>query len=83
MAKTIEEQLEKLTQHMNRIGKEMMQHKDETYKMRGTELRVAGAMIREWTGDIKGDDSDELDSSSPATTEELREETADQVEESE
>ena len=56
---TIEEQLENLCQHMNRIGKEMMNHKDETYKRRGTELRVAGAMIREWTGDIKGDKEQE------------------------
>ena len=51
---TIEQQLEKLSQHMNRIGKEMMQHKDETYKLRGTELRVSGAIMREWASEIKG-----------------------------
>ena len=81
---TIEQQLEKLSQHMNRIGKEMMQHKDETYKMRGTELRVAGAMIREWTGDIKGDsdEQDVLDRSIETTDETVREETTDEVDQS-
>lgn len=82
MAKTIDEQLETLSQHMNRIGKEMMNHKDETYKLRGAELRVSGAMIREWASEIKGA-ADGLDSSEQAADETVREETADQVEESE
>jgi len=82
MAKTIEEQLETLSQHMNRIGKEMMDHKDETYKLRGTELRVSGAMIREWAGTIKEEVSDELDRSSEAA-DELREEATDEVDQSE
>ena len=79
MAKTIDEQLETLSQHMNRIGKEMMQHKDETYKMRGTELRVAGAMIREWAGTITGDDTHGLEDSSSPTDETVRAEEADEV----
>jgi len=83
MAKTIDEQLETLAQHMNRIGKEMMQHENETYKLRGTELRVAGAMIKDWAAEIKQENDSELDKSSPAATEELPTEAEDSVEESE
>ena len=80
---TIEEQLENIAQQMNKAGKRMMKHKSELYKLRGTEIRVAGAMIREWTGAIKKDDTHGLEESSNTTDETVREETADKVEESE
>jgi hypothetical protein len=83
MAKlTIDQRLEKLAQQMNIEGKELMSHKSETYKMRGTELRVAGAMILEWANEIKGE-ADELEASSPEADETVSAEAEDSVDKSE
>jgi hypothetical protein len=84
MAKlTIDQRLEKLAQQMNIEGKELMSHKSETYKMRGTELRVAGAMILEWANEIKGDTEHGLDKSESAANETVSAEAEGSVEASE
>jgi hypothetical protein len=80
--KSIHQELASLSQLMNRIGQKMMSHKDSMYQMHGASLIESGEVINSWSMTLKGM-VDELDSSSTEATETVREETADQVAESE
>jgi hypothetical protein len=82
--RTIHEELASLSQLMNRIGQKMMKHKDSLYQMHGASLIESGEVINSWSMTLKGMvDNNELDQSSPEADETVREETTDQVAESE
>ena len=80
--KTIHEELESLSQSMNRIGQRMMKHKDSLYQMHGASLIESGEVIISWSMTLK-EMADGLDSSSTEADETVRAEAEDEMDTSE
>ena len=80
--KTIHEELESLSQTMNRIGQRMMKHKDSLYQMHGASLIESGEVIISWSMTLKGM-VDGLDSSSTKANETVSTEAEDEMDTSE